>query len=79
MTWQMFKVRETHDGKLKVSTQSKAYATRDELLQKLESKREIYLPTEEGVCYGFLETATPLSLDDLLDPGLPNRLERYDP
>ena len=79
MTWLMYRVKETHDGKSKVSPQSKAYVTRDELLQKLESKREDYWPTEEGVWYGILETATLLSKDELDDPSLQNRLERYDP
>ncbi len=79
MPWLLYRVKETHNGKSQVSPMSIACATRDELLQKLESKREDYCPTEEGVWYGILETATLLSKDELDDPGLPNRLERYDP
>ncbi len=79
MTWRMYQVSKTHDGKRKVSLHLIATATRDELLQKAEAIKESHLPKKEGVLYGFLETATPLTYEELRNPSLPNRLERYDP
>ena len=79
MKWIMYKVWKTHCGKQTVSAWSKAYATRDELLQNSEAKRESHFLTEKGDWYGFLVTVDTPSCDDLHDPGFPNRLERYDP
>ena len=83
MPWQMCLVKEKDDGTLMVGRWSNAYATCDELLQKMakqkaEMRREL-AHAGKGAWFGFLETADPLSIDDLLHPGLPNRLERYDP
>ena len=81
MEWIVYLVKETPAGKLKVAKWSKTYATRDELLQnmvKRESEMRSVLALEgKGAWFGF--TATPVSTDELLgDPGLPDRLERYD-
>ncbi len=82
MEWIMYLVKETDDGKLNVSKWSNSYATRDELLQKMvkqeSSMRRELARVGKGAWFGF--TATPVSTDELLyDPGLPNKLERYDP
>ena len=79
MPWQMYRVRNTPDGKQTVAPHFSPTATRDELLQKAEAKKESHFPKAGGVWYGFLERATPLTYEQLRNPSLSNRLEKFDP